>query len=156
MAQLNYDTSTITPDEGRSLWNPGRYAVEIIKADVLPTRSGLGEYVSVELRTEEGRAYYARYNVQNESAEAERIGRQQFAALHHAAGLPVLRDTDQLIGRKVVIELGVKKRKDNNEEENVIRGHYPAGTPVAAAPVAKPLPAAGNAPVPPWASGKAA
>lgn len=167
MAQLNYDTSTVTPDQGRMLWQPGRYAVEIIKAEVMPTKSGLGEYVLAELRTEDGRPYYARYNVAHESAEAERIGRQQFAALHHAAGMPVLRDTDQLIGRKVVIEIGLKKRKDTGEDENVIRGVFPAGTsttlPFAAmlAPSAAMLaqqakPTASGAPVPPWAAGRAA
>jgi hypothetical protein len=155
MARLNYDTSTVSPDQGRSLWAPGRYAFEIIRADVKITKSGNGEFVAVEFRDEESKPYWANYNVQNESADAERIGRSQFAALHHAAGLPKLEDTDQLIGRRVVLEIGVKKRKDTGEDENVVRGYLPAGT--TTAPMSQARPATGSAPVPPWAAkGKAA
>lgn len=165
MAQLDYDTSTVSPYQGRSVWNPGRYAFEIVKADKKPTKSGSGEFVAVEFRDENGRRYWSNYNVKNESAECENIGRQQFAALHHAAGMPVLRDTNQLIGRRVVLEIGVRKRRDTGEDENVVRGHFPAGTPTTppsaamlapSAAMLAPQATASGAPVPPWAAGRAA
>jgi hypothetical protein len=151
--RLNYDTSAVAPDTGRTLWAPDRYPVEITGCDVKPTKAGDGEYIEVEFSTYEGRRYVHRYNVANPNQDAERIGRSQFSALHHAAGVPALTDTDQLIGRKVVLDMGIKKNKAG-EDENTIRGYIPANGATSAPKPQHTKPGAASAP--PWASGKAA
>lgn len=159
MPQIGFDPSTVEPSAPMGVFPPGKYPVEIASADVKPTKAGDGEYAEIAFSVLDGplknRKHFERYNISNPSAEAERIARENFAALCIAANSPRIKDTDELVGRTLVLDLGLTKRKDNGEDQNRIRGYYPLGTQTAAEPASTKAPAAGTA-APPWAAGKKA
>lgn len=159
MPQIGFDPSTVEPSAPMGVIPAGKHPVQIEGADVKPTKAGDGEYAEIVFVVLDGvaknRKHWERYNISNPSGEAERIARENFAALCIAANSPRIKDTDELVGRTLVIDLGITKRKDTGEEQNRIRGYYPSGTQTAAEPTPAKAPAAAGA-APPWAAGKKA
>lgn len=127
--KIGYNTAEVQPQAtGSFLWQPGTYLVEVEDAEVRDTKSGSGQYIRVVFAEVDGRRkYYNNYNVHNANPKTESIAREQFAALHHAMGLPKVDDTDELIGRRVKLVIGVRKNSSTGEDENVVRAYEPAG-----------------------------
>lgn len=157
MAQLNFAADEQQPMAPLGAWIPGKHRVMIDAADVKPTKNGDGEYVEVVFQAvggdNDGRKHWERYNISNPNQDAEKIAKAAFASLCLAIGVPRLTDTDQLIGRKCVLETAIGKRKDTGEDQTRIRGYYEGSA--AAAPAAARKPAASGGAMP-WQRGKAA
>lgn len=157
MAKLNFDAQSVAPQATYTPIPAGVYTTLIVDSEVKPTKSG-GTQAIFTLQVADGqfagRKVFARLNVRNASAEAERIGQAQLSALCHAAGVLQLQDTAQLHGK--VVRAKVTVRKDDTGQygdSNEVKGfeaagggaQMPASIHTAAAPAA---PAA--AAVPPW------
>lgn len=156
MPQIGFDPSTVEPSAPMGLLPKGKHPVQVEATDVKLTKAGDGEYAEITFVVIDGpaknRKYWERYNISNPSAEAERIARENFAALCVAAGSPRIKDTDELVGKTLVLDIGISKRKDNGEDQNRTLGYYPSGTatvPAAAVPKAAPAAATQKAP---WAA----
>ena len=164
MAQLHFNAETVAPDAGFTPLPAGIYTTMITDSEVKLTRSG-GEMAVFTLQVVDGqfagRKVFARINVRNQSAEAERIGQSQLSALCHAAGVLQLVDTAQLHGK--VVRARVKIRKDatgqygDSNEVNgfeAVGGAQPPSAPAYTAPaLAQPAtsaPAPAGAATPPW------
>lgn len=99
----------------------GDYELEVIEADVNPTAKGNGEYIKAKysvLRPEKfkGQWIWDIINIDNPSAEAQRIGEERLAALCRAMGHDeTVGDTDELLLRRFTarVEMG-KPSKNNN------------------------------------------
>ena len=160
MAQLPQAFSAAELPQSDRSYDPipeGWYDVEIKGAELRTTKAGTGQYIAVRYDvtgpTHAGRVVYGNLNVSNPNPKAEEIGRQQMGELMRSIGLPVLQDTDQLVGGRLSIKVSIRKSEqygDSNDVKGfkaVVGGAAPA--PSAPQPAAAPAPAAGSAP--PWA-----
>ncbi|WP_435018469.1 DUF669 domain-containing protein [Tundrisphaera sp. TA3] len=153
------DTNTVEYNTGgnRDPLPNGVYSAVIIRAQQKETNKKDGIYVEAEFditapQEHAGRKFWDTFNLMNPSAEAQRIGLEQLGKLGKAAGIPVLEDDQQLVGKEVQIDMYVGKEKNSDRMRNRVSGYYPAGVdvkafkaqlkPGASAPAA----ATGNAP----------
>lgn len=131
MAQLDYDTAAVKPDEGFSPLPPNTYTLVVSSSDQKQTASGRGSYLQFDCIVSEGefmnRKVWLRFNTKNASADAERIGRAQFSAFHRACGLERVIDTTELHGRVFRCQVGIKKRKDTGQDEQSYLKYEPVG-----------------------------
>jgi len=95
----------------------GWYEATITNAEGKATKAGTGHMVSMRFDiagpTHNGRVIFTNFNVSNPNPEAERIGRQQLNSMMSALGIATLRDSEQVIGKKIGIKIVVKG--DGNE-----------------------------------------
>ena len=106
----------------------GRYLCLIKQTDQKDTRNKTGKYVEVEFEVMKGnfqrRKLWARLNVHNQSAEAQRIGREQFNALKLAAGKERVEATEELHGKLVVCIVAIED--GNRGPQNQVTGFLQA------------------------------
>ncbi|HWS75063.1 MAG TPA: DUF669 domain-containing protein, partial [Quisquiliibacterium sp.] len=158
---LIFDATTVAPQATYTPIPAGVYTAAIVDSDVKPTQKG-GTQAVFTLQVVDGpfagRKVFARLNVRNPSAEAERIGQAQLSALQHACGVLQMQDTSQLHGK--VIRARITVRKDETGQygdSNDVKGFEAVGgaqMPVAA-PAAQAAAPAGAA-VPPWQKARTA
>lgn len=112
----------------------GLYKAIIESADITPTKKGDGSYLKLQYGvvgpTHAGRKLFHRITLNNPSMKAVEIGREQIASLFKAIGKNLVGDTDELIGRSVVIKVKV-----DGQYNNVI-GTMPDGAVSSVAPSA--------------------
>lgn len=145
----------------------GEYTCQIKSADVQQTKDGSGQYIKIRLDitgpTHSGRVVFTNINIQNKSAEAERIGRGQLRSIMSALGLVTLQDTDQMIGGELSVKLSVREARTDEktgktyEASNEVKAYKAAGgaAPMSIASGGMPKTAARAAApdkaAPPWA-----
>lgn len=138
----------------------GWYDVSITQAEVKSTKDGSGKYIKLRLDvtgpSHEGRVLFANINIQNKSAKAEEIGRQNLGEIMRAIGLAKLTNTDQMIGGALQAKVTMKDDPQYGPG-NEVKGYKALGgsakpmpTGFNAAPAAAAQPAAKGA-TPPWA-----
>lgn len=157
MAQLEFNATTVAPQQSFTPIPAGTYLCTITDSEVKITQRG-GTMAVFHLQVVDGefsgRKLFARINVSNPSPEAERIGQAQLSALCHAAGVLQLQDTAQVHGK--VIRVRVKIRKDTTGQygdSNEVNGFEAVGgaqPPSAPAQPATSAPAPAGAATPPW------
>jgi len=162
MAQLPQSFSAAELPQSDRNYDPipeGWYDVEIKGAELRTTKAGNGQYIAVRYDvtgpTHAGRVVYGNLNVSNPNPKAEEIGRQQMGELMRSIGLPVLQDTDQLVGGRLSIKVSIRKSEQYGDSNDVKGFKALAGgaAPAVAAPSA-PAPQSAAAPAgsaPPWA-----
>lgn len=147
---IDTTTTVRTMPEGTPL-PPGIYQGLITRTAQKPTNDQSGMFVEVEFDIKapvefDGRKFWDRFNIVNQSADATRIGRECLADLGAAAGYPLLEDDMQLQGQQVLMELVVepaKQYKDKNgvqrdgKAQNKCRKYWPLGTDIEAAKAAQ-------------------
>lgn len=164
MAQLIFDATNVTPQASYQPLPAGVYTTAVVDSDVKPTQKG-GTQAIFTLQVVDGpfagRKVFARLNVRNASAEAERIGQAQLSALCHAAGVLQLQDTSQLHGKVVRAKVTVRKDETGQYgDSNDVKAFEAAGGAGAQAPAftnaTVPAAAPAQAAVPPWQKARAA
>lgn len=163
MAQLNFNAQSVAPQASFQPLPAGIYTTAIIDSDVKQTQKG-GTQAIFTLQVVDGpfagRKVFARLNVRNASAEAERIGQAQLSALCHAAGVLQLQDTSQLHGKVVRARITVRKDETGQYgDSNDVKGFEAAGgtqMPAASAPGMAAPAAPAAAAVPPWQKARTA
>lgn len=121
----------------------GWYELTVKKASVEQNSSQTGHYVNVGAQTPEGRWVWTKYNVKHKSADAQRIGRQEFARLCVACGFRgSVKDSQALIDRRfrgyVVIDEWQGRRDNKVKQTEAIPGAAPATVPMPKKPAANP------------------
>lgn len=121
----------------------GEYLVDIVNSDYRDNSTGTGSYVMVEFQVNDGehtgRKLWANYNIIHTNEQAQEIGQQQFAKLCLATlGKPGCSDTDDLIGRNLIVGVGLDKK---DPTRNRVKYTNPAAASAPAAP-ARPASAA--------------
>ena len=116
MSALNFDATTVAPQESPSPIPAGVYLAQVIESDERPLKSGAGRAVALTFQVLQGpyanRKVWSQINYRHTNADAERIGQSQLSALCHAVGVVRMQDTTQLHMRPVMIR--VKIRKDDS------------------------------------------
>ena len=134
----------------------GWYDVAITGAELKSTKDGNGSYIKVRYDvtgpSHQGRVVFGNLNIQNASAKAEEIGRQQLGEIMRAIGLSRVQDTDQLIGGNLSIKLEVKPADGQYSAGNEVRGFRAlAGGSAPKPQVDTPSAPAATRAAPPWA-----
>lgn len=151
-------------DRSYDLIPDGWYSATISKAELNQTKAGTGTKIDIRYDitgpTHEGRVVFGSVNIRNQSAGAEKIGREQLGEIMRAIGLAKVEDTDQLIGGTVQIKVKIRKPSEKDKaagytnDQNEIGG-WKSESGAAPIPVSRPssAPAATSAPAgakPPW------
>lgn len=155
-----FDAAAVEPDAGRSSEPvpPGLYEAEITNAEVKDAKTGNGSYLALEFTilgpTQARRKVWQNITLTNHNDQAQQIGQAQLSALCRAAGIPVLKDSDQLFQKLLRIRVGIEPAKNGYEAKSRVDAYEAMGTP-SAAPTQAARPAA-NAPATPAAGAKKA
>ena len=153
----SFDSTTVEPREDFTgeLLPAGTYTVEILDAEVKATKAGTGQILKIDHQVIDPAQYAKRrvwksINVANANVQAEQIGRSELSGLCRAAGIAVLDETDQLIGKVVKVKVAIRKGKDGYADQNEVKAYESAQI----APVPTPGAPARTQPraTPPWAN----
>ena len=149
MAQLNqhFDASAVEPAAPFELLPPGRYSVQIVQSEMRATRAGNGQYLWLEMDVIEGphqgRKIWDQLNLVNPNQQTVEIAQRTLSAICHAVAVMTLRDSHELHDIPMTITVALRKREDNGEMVNVVKG-FSKREPTASAP--RTPTAAGGAP----------
>ena len=150
MTNLNgFDASQVEPTASFDPIPAGKYLAAITESEMKPTKNGSGSYLQLTLTILEGefrsRVLWARLNLNNPNATAVKIAKSELSAICHAVGVLQPRDSVELHNIPLLITVKVKKREDNGDLTNEVKGFEPKA--VAAG---KPQQAPQNNTTPPW------
>ena len=147
MANLNFNANEVEPSAPITILPPGRYPMAITKTEMKPTRAGNGSYLSVEFTISSGnganRKLWANLNLDNPNQQTVDIARRELSAICHAVGVLQVNDSDELLGRELMVDVGIEKNGQTGEDTNRVKGYAAIGAqaPKGAMPTAKPAPA---------------
>jgi len=145
----NFDANQVEPSVAFNPIPAGRYTAAITESEYKPTKSGAGRYLQLTLQIldgeHKGRLVWARLNLENSNATTVKIARAELSAICRAAGVMQPRDSFELHNIPIEITVGLKKRDDNGELTNIVKGY--AKRESAAATRTTP---AVNGSIPPW------
>ena len=149
MANLEgFDADQIEPNKGFEPIPSDDYEACITKSEEKPTSAGTGHFISLQFEIVKGdfkgRKLFVNLNLDNPNAQAVAIARGDLSAICRAVKVPRPKDSEDLHNIPLMIKVGQRKRKDNGEMENYIKGYSPAGG-------STPAPAtAPSSSTPPW------
>ncbi len=151
MATLNgFDATQVDPNASFDPIPAGKYLAAITESEMKPTKNGSGSYLQLTFTVVEGeyqgRMLWARLNLNNPNATAVKIARSELSAICHAVGVLQPRDSVELHNVPMVVTVKLKKRSDNDELSNEIKGFEPKAAITGAAPKQ----ASANDATPPW------
>ena len=125
MASFQFDSTTVEPTGTFDVLPAGTYPAVALSSEMRVTKAG-GEMASFKMQITDGqhsgRVLFARFNVVNASAKAQEIGRGQLSAFCRAAGVEQLTDTDDLVGKPVMIKVKVRPEQNGYPAQNEIDG----------------------------------
>jgi hypothetical protein len=155
MANLNnFDASTVDPSVALDPIPAGKYIAVITESEMKPTKAGGGKYLQLTFQIIEGerkgRLVWARLNLENKSEMTVKIARGELSAICRAVGVMAPKDSVELHNIPLEINVGLKKRDDNGEFTNVIKGYAKKGGSAAAGAARPAASAAGPGSTPPW------
>ena len=144
-----FDASQVEPTKGFELIPPDEYEACIAKSEEKLTKAGDGHYHSLQFEIQKGEAkgrrLFVNLNLDNPNAQAVAIARAELSAICRAVNVLRPKDTEDLHNIPLMIKVGQRKRKDNGEMENYIKGYSPVG---GSAPA--PATAQSSSSTPPW------
>lgn len=158
MASLNnFDANQVDPSVALDPLPAGKYIAVISESELKPTKAGGGKYLQLTFQIIEGehkgRLVWARLNLENKSEMTVKIARGELSAICRAVGVMQPRDSVELHNVPLEINVGLKKRDDNGEFTNVIKGYAKKGGGVGgggATTAPRPAASAGPGSTPPW------
>jgi len=128
MANLSgFNAHEVDPNTSFDPIPAGKYLAAITASEMKPTKNGNGSYLELTFSVLEGeykgRTLWARLNLNNPNATAVKIARGELSAICRAVGVMQPRDSVELHNLPLVINVKLKKRTDNDELTNEIKGY---------------------------------
>src|SRR5574340_423845 len=109
MAGLNFDASTVNPNQAFDPIPPGWYNVQISESEMKPTNDGSGAYLALTMTVLDGphagRKLFDRLNLQNKNSVTVEIAYKNLSAICHAVGVIRVQDSAQLRSEEHTSEL---------------------------------------------------
>ena len=132
MATLNnFDANQVHPSVALDPLPAGKYLAVISESEFKPTKTGVGKYLQLTFQIIDGefkgRLVWARLNLENKSEMTVKIARGELSAICRAIGVMQPKDSVELHNVPLEINVGLKKRDDNGEFTNVIKGYGKKG-----------------------------
>lgn len=108
----------------------GKYLAQIVEGEWKRTSAGTGEYLELMFEIIQhpqysGRRVWTRLNLRNPSSEAVRIAKQELSSICHATGVMSPRGIPELLNIPMLIAVKLKKREDNGQMTNEVKGYEP-------------------------------
>lgn len=123
----NFDATQVKPQGDRSPLAAGEYRVAIINSEMKPTKNGTGKFLELTLEVLEGqykgRRLWDRLNLINPNSQAVEIARSTLSAICHATGKLQPKDSGELHSIPMIARVALRKRADNGEDTNEIKGY---------------------------------
>ncbi len=150
MANLNgFNANDVEPTVAFEPIPAGKYLASITASEMKPTRNGKGSYLQLEFAVLDGeykgRKVWDRLCINHPNAMTQRIARGTLSAICRSTGVMQPRDSAELHNIPVLITVKCKKREDNGELTNEVKGY--AAKAVAAG---QPQQAVTSDNTPPW------
>ncbi len=105
----------------------GKYLVVITGSEMKPTKSGKGSYLELTFQVIDGeykgRQLWARLNLDNTNPLTVQIARAELSAICRAVGVLQPKDSVELHNLPLQVTVKCKKRDDNGEITNEIKGY---------------------------------
>lgn len=130
MANLNgFNANDVEPNSTFEPIPAGKYVAAITASETKPTKSGGGSFLELTFSILEGackgRMLWARLNLDNPNATAVKIARGDLSAICRAVNVMQPKDSTDLHNLPLVVNVKLKKRADNDELTNEIKGFEP-------------------------------
>lgn len=120
-----FDANTVEPVNFDAL-PAGKYLASIVESELVATKKGDGHYLKLAFAVLEGqyknRRVYTNLNLRNPNAQAVEIARGQLSALCRAINVMTPKDSQELHGIPLVIDVRCSKREDTGDMQNEIKG----------------------------------
>lgn len=128
MADLRgFDARNVEPTADFEPIPAGKYLAMITESEMKPNKSGTGGYLQLTFQILDGlyknRFVWARLNLNNPNATAVKIAHGELSALCRAVGVLAPNDSLELHNLPLVITVKCKKRPDNGDVVNEVRGY---------------------------------
>lgn len=142
MAALNFDANQVEPTDSLEPIPAGKYVAVITDSEMKPTKAGNGQYLQLTFEIIDGdfkgRLLWVRLNLDNPNETAVQIAQAELSAICRAAGVMIAKDSQELHSLPMTINVRLKRRNDNGEMQNEIRGYSATSTPTATASASHP------------------
>lgn len=144
----------------------GQYQAQIVESEVVDTKARTGKMLKLTWEIMSGqferRKVFHQINIVNQSAKAQEIGQRELAEICEATGAGVIKNSDALHFKPVMIRIAIEKQEGFDDKNIVKRVKPMAGNAPAAAArpatqpaqqpaQAQPRPAAAGGGSRPWA-----
>ena len=124
MVELNIKPADNSAPE-YTLLPKGYYRIVALKEELKDTAKG-GKYISIEFEAiESKRKLWESYNIVNENATTVKIATEQLESFAWAAGLTILRNSEELLFKEVTAYVDIEPEKNGYKAKNKIKGYYP-------------------------------
>lgn len=156
MASLQgFDANQVEPNAGFDPLPAGKYTCVIAASEMKPTKNGDGEYLQLELEVIEGehrgRKVWDRLLLKHPNPKTVQIARGTLSAICRAVNVLTPRDSIELHGLPLAVNVKLERRADNDELANRVSSYskrQPAGASAATASPGTAGPP--GASTPPW------
>ena len=150
MANLNgFDANEVEPSTAFEPVPAGKYIAAVTASEMKPTKKGDGSYLELEFTVLEGdcqgRKVWDRLCITHPNQQTVKIARGNLSAICRAVGVMQPKDSVELHNLPLEITVKLKKRTDNNELANEIKGYEPKNSAEG-----KPQQAPADDSTPPW------
>ena len=145
-----YDPQQHEPLGDYSLIPPGLYRAVIMDTAWKRNAAGTGHYLKLQFEIQDGaqagRYLWANLNLDHPNETAVKIAGRELRSICDALGIrdafDPTSDSGQylLLNKRLILDVGIWKRKDNGEEENRIRGYQEGGVAAPKASDRAPMP----------------
>ena len=130
MADLfNFNANNVDPNVGFDAIPEGTYNAIIIESENKATKRGDGSYLELKFQILDGeyagRPLWTRLNLDNPNDQAVKLAQAELSAICHAVKIMTPKDSQELHNLPLQIEVKCKKREDNGEMTNEIKGYHP-------------------------------
>lgn len=153
MADLNFDATAVKPSAALEPLPNNWYRAHATESEVKPTSKQNGHFLQFTMKVLDGeyagRTFWARFNIDNPSAEARKIAEAELSAFCHAAGVLKLKNSQQLHAIPVMVKLVVKPSAEYGPRNEVKGWKACEGAGAPAAQIGPAPQAAASAPA--WA-----
>ncbi len=152
MANLNgFNAHEVEPNTAFEPLPAGKYVAAITGSEMKATKRGDGSYLQLEFTVLDGdckgRKVWDRLCINHPNDLTQKIARGNLSAICRAVGVMQPRDSVELHNLPLLITVKCRKREDNGEIANEIKGYAAAESGDSSAPVAQ---ASVDDNTPPW------
>ena len=128
MANLNgFDANNVDPASDFEPIPAGKYLVTITNTEMKQTKSGTGHYLELTFQVLDGqykgRLLWSRLNLDNPNAQAVQIAQGELSAICRAVGVMRPKDSIEMHNLPLLVTVKCKKRQDNGDIVNEVRGY---------------------------------
>ena len=156
MAHLNgFNANEVDPNVPFEVRPAGDYLVHMVASKMKPTKNGNGSFLECEFEVIDGEfkgaKFWDRLNLNNPNPETVKIARGTLSAICRCVGVMKPSDSCELHNLPLIACVRIKKREDNGELVNEIKGYKKKASTLTQQPATANQKTASNT-APPWQS----